>query len=355
VRPAAKYTLIRHGLAGLALALASGCPSLDGFTGHEVDAGTVDASDAGDSETPDSGLPSKGFLSLGEAAQLCSYVLTCPNLLDSIVESLLLPVDGASYSACVDQLAGPVPPNHPGVVAQSQQLECAAKAGSCAKAAICMGLEEISPGDQRCQATDGGTGVACSPDQTAVYHCDGDYILHCDNGYYGSGSTCLPAATDGGTEYWCSVSQTCTGNTNCKGSVLSYCGVTGQAVSIDCAVKGATCGQDKLQNWLDCVIGNTAPTCSVRESTCNGDRVRVCDGLSFSEVDCAALGGVCDDQPSPHCANNSDICKQTDADLNVCNGDSISLCVGGQPQTFDCMGLNMKCVPGNATYSAHCE
>lgn len=342
---------VRLGLAGLALVLATACPSLDGFSGKQVDPGVVDSGvDSGDS-----GQPAKGFLSLVEAAQVCSYVLSCPNLQSSISSSLLLPVDGTSYSACIDQLAGPVPPDHPGVVAQSKQLQCVATATNCLEAAACMSLEDISPGDQRCQATDGGTGVGCSPDSKSVYHCEANYILHCNNAYYGSGSSCLSPANDGGTEYWCAVSQTCSGSSSCVGGILSYCAINDQGFSIDCGVKGQTCGVDQQSGLHECLVNGRIPSCSTRETICKNDKVIVCDGLYFGELDCTTLGGVCDPRPSAHCAKVGDACEQDDTTLNVCDGDSISLCLTGQPLTFDCTSLNMKCVPGNGTSSAHCE
>jgi hypothetical protein len=336
-------------LAGLAVALATACPSLDGFTGNEVDSGVVEAG------LPDSGDPAKGFLSVAEAAQVCSYVFSCPNLQSTIVASLLLPVDGTSYSACIDQLAGPVPGNHPGIVAQSKQLQCIAAATNCPQAAACMGLEVISAGDPRCQVTDGGTGVSCSPDNKSVYHCDGKYILHCDNAYYGSGSSCLSTGPDGGVEYWCAVSPNCSGFSSCVGGILSYCAINGQGFSIDCGVKGHDCGMDSKSGLRDCVLGKAAPTCTTAGTVCQNDKVVVCDGIYYGELDCTALGGVCDGRPSPHCAQASDSCQQDDANLNQCDGDSISLCVAGKPQTFDCASLNMKCVPESAPVSAHCE
>lgn len=340
--------------AGLAFVLATGCPSLDGFTGRELtDAGTPDSPT--ESGPPDSGPAGKGYLSLDDAARFCTYVFTCPKLPDTINDSLSVPIDVHSYSACIDELASPLPSNHPGTLAQSKQLACGALATNCAEANACLGVEDISAGDPRCQATEAGTGAACSPDGRSVYRCDANFVLHCDNAFYHPGSTCSPVSTDAGMEYWCAVAQACTGDPTCSGSIESFCDALGETVSLDCAVKGQNCGVDVNSSLFGCILGDTVPTCTVRGTTCNGDKIHICDGFGFSEIDCAALGGVCSVQPSPHCAKSSDACNQTDANLNACTGDSISLCVAGAPEALDCTSLGMKCVAASGSQSAHCQ
>ncbi len=317
---------MRHAL-GLLCLLTAGCPSLDGFSGKHTQA--------------DSGSPTgQGYLSLEDAARFCKNAFACPYLPDSTRASLLVPVDTTSYSACVDWLAAPLPPNRLGVPQQIKALTCAAKATSCPEAAACMLMEFVGPNDPRCKSGDGGVAEGCSSDGTSVYRCAGGTILHCDNPYYYPGSTCLQSSTG---EYWCAVGGTCTGTARCKSGSLTYCGTSGQTFGIDCGVLGQKCGQEAASGTTDCLVDGVLPTCTPNGLSCVKDHVRMCWGV-YSDYDCVALGGTCASTPEPHCARPTDKCTSADPSINVCAGDKITLCVAGEPRELDCAALGMKCL-----------
>jgi len=329
-----------------ALALG-GCPSLDGFTGAEPG----DASTSG-----------TGYLTMDEAAKLCSLVSTCSNLGYSIAFSLLIPLEDVSYGMCVDRLAGPLPPGRIGVSQQAQALRCAAKATSCATAAACFPYEFVEPGDPRCQGFDAGgptdaggdagasdaaapTTSACSPDKKSIYECKFNQILHCDNAYFYPGSSCLLDSTG---VYRCAVSQACTATqTSCSGNVVLYCGaVSNFAYGDDCAFWGAACGEDQASGVQDCIVNGLTPFCTKDEVQCVSNRLRTCSGGFFSEYDCPALGGTCQPLPTPHCTVASPACKHDDPDIGKCTGTSLALCVGGKRKTLDCASLSLSCKDG---------
>lgn len=309
-----------------------GCPSLDGFTGKSENG----ASDAGPK--------GKGFLSLEEAARLCSKVQTCPTLGYSVGYSLLVPINTKSYSACIDVLTAPLPSTQVGVAQQAQSLSCAAKASSCPVAAACLPYEYVESNDPRCQGADGGANGNCAPDGKAVYDCFYKRVIHCDHPYFYPGSTCL---ADSNGVYQCAAAQTCSGGaTTCKGNIVTFCSTGNVAYGTDCAFWGASCGKNQATGGQDCVLNGITPTCATDSVQCVSNRVRTCFGKFFSEIDCVALGGTCASDPIPHCTLPSDKCQQTDAAVATCTGDSIQLCVAGKSQVFDCTSIGMKCLVG---------
>ena len=309
----------------------TGCPSLDGFSGKSKGS----ASDAGPT--------GKGFLSLEDAARLCSKIQTCQNLGFSIGYSLLVPINTKSYSACIDVLTAPLPPNQFGVNQQAESLSCAAKASNCPAAAACMPYEYIDANDPRCQAADGGANGDCAPDKKAVYECFYKRVIHCDHPYFYPGSSCIQDSTGA---YRCAAAQSCTAQTACSGTIVTFCGSGNVAYGIDCAFWGSSCGKDQSSGNQDCILNGITPYCTTDSVQCVSDRVRTCFGDYFSEIDCVAAGGKCEPDPIPHCARPADACKQTDADVAGCTGDSIKLCVAGKPQSFDCTSIGLKCAPG---------
>mgnify|MGYP003382338113 FL=1 len=312
-----------------ALVLA-GCPSLDGFTGT----GKSDAS------TPSG----KGFLSLENAARLCSRVQTCPHLGFSLSFSLLLPIDGTTYSTCIDLLSAPVPSTHLGIDQQSKALKCAAEATNCLTAGACLPYEYMDPADPRCQGSDGGVDGDCSPDKKSVYECNFNRVTHCDSPYFYPGSTCLLNSTG---QYRCAASQTCTTTESvCTGSVVSFCTDGNLSYGEDCAYWGSTCGKDQASGNQDCILNGLTPFCSTNAVQCVGDRVRACVGGFYGEIDCAAVGGKCNAKPTAHCTRPPLACDLGDQQIDTCAGDGIKLCVGSKPQTFDCTSIGMTCQSG---------
>lgn len=322
---------MRRVLAAISAIALVGCPSLDDFTGKE----------------PGGSTTLKGFLSLADAARLCSKIESCPKLGYSIGFSLLLPVEGRTYSTCIDLLNAPLPVDQLGIEPRAKSLQCAAQAANCPAAAACMPYEYIEPTDPRCQ---GSTADKCSPDKTAVYRCSIGQITHCTNDYYYPGSTCL---TDANGVDRCAAAETCT-NTNwtCSGSIITFCAGGSLAYGEDCAFWGATCGKDQASGNQDCTLYGITPACSADSVQCVGDRVRACYGGFFSELDCGKLGGTCVAKPTAHCTRPPGACDLGDADIDTCSGNSIKLCVASKPQTFDCGSIGLKCVTG--TNGAHC-
>ncbi len=327
----------------LATLLLAGCPSLDGFVGPEKDAGKQDAGDAGPT--------GKGFLSIADAARLCSKLQTCPNLPYSLGFSLLLPVESKTFSTCVDVLATPLPPNRFGMAQQVQALTCVMQAADCAAAGGCLPYERIASSDPRCQPVDGGSAtIACSADEQSIYDCANPFVTHCDHGHFG-GASCMQE----NSQPRCVASTSCNLSSvgACSGTIVSWCDATSMYMhKLDCAYWGASCGTDQPSGLQDCVLNGLTPFCSPPDgATCINDRVRACYGGYFGEIDCAALGGKCDPYPTAHCGWPSEVCKQTDAALNVCTGDNIELCVTGNRVTLDCTSLGLKCLPGpNGAY-----
>ena len=339
---------MRRGAWVLGALLLGGCPSLDGFSGKE---------------SSDGGPGGSGYLSLNDAARLCSQLQTCPQLGYSIAFSLLIPLEKIGYSVCVDRLAGPLPPGRPGVSQQAQSLSCAAQATSCATAAACFPYEFIEATDPRCQGLDGGTDggtdggpdagggggsattSSCSPDKKSVYECKFKQILHCDHPYFYPGSTCLLDST--GVPR-CAVAASCTASeTTCSGNVVLYCGaVSNFAYGDDCSFWGATCGKDQSAGVQDCILNGLTPFCSEDSVQCISNRLRTCSGGFFSEYDCGALGGKCELAPTPHCAPASPACTHSDPDVGKCTGSQLKLCIAGQPKSLDCASLGLACKEG---------
>jgi hypothetical protein len=315
----------------LACLLLSGCPSLDGFSGKTK------------ASVSDAGPKGKGFLSLEEAVRLCSKVQTCPTLGYSVGYSLLVPINTKSYSACIDVLTAPLPQNQLGVAQQAQALACAAQASSCPAAAGCLPYEYVEPNDPRCQGADGGANGNCSPDNSAVYDCFYNRVIHCNNPYFYPGSSCLP---DSNGVYQCAASATCSTGATCKGSVVTFCSTGNVAYGTDCAYWGASCGKDQASGSQNCILNGITPTCTNDSVQCVSNRVRTCFGKFFSEIDCVSMGGKCDPDPIPHCTHPSDVCKQTDPDVAVCDGDTIQLCLAGKPQSYDCASIGLSCLVG---------
>lgn len=314
--------------------VAVACPSLDGFSGKTPSEGGTGVSG--------------GFLSLTDAARVCSKVKTCFKLGYSIGFSLLIPMDAKTYSTCVDVLASPLPPGRFGLAQQVATLKCVAEAADCSAAGLCLPYESISSTDPRCQG-EAGTVKACSPDNAAIYNCSTAFITHCDHEHFAGGS-CM-ASSSGDAE--CAAAPTCTQSASfCTGDVVEICMPSGFAFKVDCRFWGQTCGKDQGGGPNDCVLNGITPQCANDDVVCVADRVRACYGGYYGEIDCLAGGAKCDAWPTAHCARPDDACTQTDLGINTCNGDAIELCVAGKRMSFDCASIGLACVPN--VNSAYC-
>jgi hypothetical protein len=162
-----------------------------------------------------------GYLSLDDAARVCSMVFKCQELAPSVLVSVAVPVDPINYSLCVHWLAAPMPPDRPGLAVQAQTFECIAQSTTCNAASSCLSEELIAPTDPRCAdaGTDGGE--RCADDGGTVENCAGGYLLHCGAAYYATGSHCLVGQDNA---RWCALDTNCTVSDSCIGTINDFCG-----------------------------------------------------------------------------------------------------------------------------------
>lgn len=296
-----------------------------------------------------------GFLSLQDAIKLCTNIFKCPNLGGSLSGSVDIPADALNYSSCVGWMAGPIPPDRIGIAKAAANLTCAANAKTCAEAGACFWYDQIDPTDPRCAGVDAGANRVCANGGNDVVDCQYDFVLHCQNNYYQSGSVCTKGA-DG--VHWCATSAKCTfpNPGMCMGSFDQYCGGSSNLPnSEDCNLTGMSCGFDTGSGFYQCLTNGVYKPCSTVGVTCtSGTTVNLCDGANESHFDCATFGGTCDDTAMPRCKRPIDTCTPLDPTVNTCAGDVVSLCVGGQPATFDCTKVGTKCVPGTGGQTPHC-
>jgi hypothetical protein len=351
--------------SAVGLLAASSCTTFNGLTVPVTDASSsdtalpdtspADSSSGGDALIDASNIP--GYLSITDAARVCSLIFQCPALASSVLTSVAVPVDPINYSLCVHWLAGPIPTDRVGFAVQSQTFSCMAQGATCPAAGTCLSLENLDTGDPRCVGVDSGTGGlgVCGDDAGTVFHCESGYLLHCGSAFYAPTSKCMVGA-DG--EHWCTTG-TCNPDTAslCEGTLLEYCGAGDNLQQgVNCAYDGYTCdvASNDDSGSPGCNTGTLEKFCSSAGTSCSGAVVEVCDGEDISEFDCATLGGTCSVKGgSALCVRPDDQCSPFDADVNVCTGSQVALCVGGRKQSFDCATLGMGCIPGGAE-SGHC-
>jgi hypothetical protein len=329
------------------------CTVFDGLSGPGADA----AAESEASSPPDGGAEAgAGFISVDDAVKFCANAFKCPYLPSSTITSLGVPVDALHFSACVNWIAGPIPPDRVGAAIQAKWLKCAADAKTCTEAGSCMWWEIIAANDVRCMGQpDGGSLGICAEDGGAAYYCKDGIIAHCTNPGYAPGSTCL-IGQDGDRR--CAISKNCNMADSCMSSYEMYCGASSNLYQgIDCAITGYTCGLDPMSGFIQCLTNGQLKTCSASAITCdqNGTVVSVCDGAQVNEFKCTSLAGTCDPTgATPRCKVPNETCSPYDPDRDQCTGTSISLCVGGQKSTYDCAKVGLTCKPGMGAVSAHC-
>ena len=345
--------------AATSLVILGACTVFNGLSVPDATGG-----DASFDGTADSGEGSAnvdaggGFLSLEDAVKFCVNAFNCPDLATSTLESIDVPVDTQHFSSCVDWMAGPLPPDRPGIPNTAQFLKCAADATSCSAAGDCIWLDLIDPGDPRCVGIDSGPLTeacfdpgTCTPDGGDVLFCKGSpSVFHCSSNYWGPKTVCA-TATD--QSHYCYLPGGCGTGTDCDGSILSYCSTGGRRVAFDCSLGGFTCGTDSTGN-TDCLTNGTLRNCSTLGVSCANDNVSVCDGLYQAAYDCVSAGATCDDTFTARCKLSTDTCSPASPGIDTCNGNSINLCSGGQPVTFDCTSIGLTCKPALAGQTAHC-
>ena len=312
----------------------------------------------------DSGPSFASYLSLDDAARVCSRLDKCPSLVKSITFSIAVALDPVNYSLCMDTLAGPVPPTHVGTALQQVTLGCVAKGTTCLGAGACLSQEFVDPTDTRCNKVpkDAGADAApgvyqyCDNDAEALVRCDPQFVpdvLHCRTGYFGPSASCMK--TPDGTKT-CASGTDCP-TTSCSGNQLTYCTGSGVHVVTNCASLGQVCGKDVTFDGGDptCLTSDRLKTCTTAGSDCDNRIVSVCDGFDRAEFDCQSLGGTCTKAAgTARCQRPNDECVPEDPKINVCTGSKIALCVGGKSTSFDCASVGLACVPGTAALSGRC-
>lgn len=299
-----------------------------------------------------------GFLSLDDAVRFCVNAFNCPNLSTSVLESIDVPVDNQHFSSCVDWMAGPLPPDRPGVSVTAGFLKCVASANSCSAAGDCMWIDLLDPGDPRCNGIDSGpltdSGFdpgSCIDDAGDAIFCKGSPVIyHCRNPYFAPNSSCR---TNVDNSKYCDLPGGCGGSTLCDGSVLSYCSVGGLRVSYDCAPGGFTCGTDSTGD-TDCLTNGTFRGCTTLGVSCSNNNVAVCDGLYQASYNCVSAGATCDDTFTARCKRPTDTCSPASPGIDTCTGNVINLCTGGQPVNYDCSSIGLTCKPASGGQTAHC-
>ncbi len=366
-RPAGLRLFIAFAVTSLsALAAAGACTVWDSATvdagvaalpesGFDAADGAKPGSDAADG-APEAGPPPVTYLSIDDAARLCSLVFQCPVLDISIQYSAGLPIDNYNFSLCMSWLAGPLPASRPGVPEQRALLACMADGGTCLGAGACAVFEEIDPGDPRCAAPDAGPEAGppptlfCSTDGKQKIDCQNLYTYHCGSDLT-PGSTCnigsdgVPWCTIGGLDAGCVAVGGCTGPSE------DFCGVDGLHFRLDCTARGTICTTNDEGGLIQC----SPESCTTLGAQCNGNVLKMCDGAELSPFNCADLGGSCSGQNNEFiCTRPGDTCSVNDPDVNVCSGSKIALCVGGRMVSYDCASVGKSCVAGAAPVTPHC-
>jgi hypothetical protein len=350
--------IVGLGAAPLAFALAASCTIFDNIKdvpAPGADAGsdiTVEAAPEPDTGA-DAGPTLPSYLSLEDAARLCSLAYRCPELPSTLTSATGIPLDPQNYSDCMTWLAGPIPPTRIGFQLQATVLACMANAATCQAASSCGLIETILPGDPRCADAGPDASDRCDDNGATVIRCNGRIALHCGNPYYGQGSTCLTGDEPG--SYWCSTGENCTISASCLGSVLDYCGTDTLRNSINCAAIGTACAFDTDAGLHDCLTEGIFQPCETLSSGCKGDAVEVCNGDRKSLFNCKDINGTCvNPQGTARCTRPDDRCTPFDLDVNLCNGSTFHLCIGGKPVDFDCAAVGLSCKPSAGAVPAQC-
>lgn len=327
-------------------------PDLRSGTAPNAGPGTPPASPLGDAG-PSASEPPPTYLAIEDAANLCTMVNRCQELTKSIFRSVGVPVSPSNYSDCMTWLAGPIPPTRIGMAIQTSVLSCMAKAQTCQEAGACGALEQFGPNDPRCaDATPGAAPTRCADNGATAIRCNFGNAVHCDNAFFGPGSTCAIAPDGSGV---CVASPTCAGAEACLGSVLDRCTNLGVRVDVDCAMLGLSCGQNPKGAGLSCLANGERLSCTGISAQCVGDVVQVCNNEVISPFNCGELGGRCaSPQGTPRCVRDDDACTPYDKGVNACDGDRIHLCISGRPVDFDCASVGLTCQTPTDGLPGHC-
>jgi hypothetical protein len=339
------------------LSIPGPCTTFDGDSASTPDAGD-DGADASDAAPAPS-----GYLTLDEAVSVCSLVVRCQTMQYSIGISLAIGVDARDFSACIQTLAGLVPPSRRGFALQQGALKKVAAETECGNALAQLPVELLAQ-DPRC-----GTGRGCYTPTSAVECSDsgagGELIgtlSRCAEGLGGPKCLAVQLPGDAGTAAVCA-EGVCTSSTvtdyKCEGSVVHTCDPQYSTLEIkfDCAWVGLACGKG-LKGIDTCVDPTSSDLCpGFGASDCSGDTARYCvageSQQSWSRFACAEVGASCvggrliDGGGKPAiCTPKNGECSPYAADIGACNGNVVSLCVDGKRMSYDCSKQGKQCDPG---------
>jgi hypothetical protein len=360
---------VMRGAFGLSLGVAflpGPCTTFDGESPGKIEP------EAGVDAQPDvvDAGPST-YLSLQDAARVCSLVAQCGTLPYSIELSIGIAVDIDHFAACLHTLSSPIPPSRRGVSLQRAVLADIAKAGSCLQALAATPLELVAvPPDNRCTAP--GTRTCADNGRAAIY--------------------CPNPPTDGGT--YAGTYARCgetRGGTSCVEVTIPdsggvKVGVCGIGPCADASIGEAYCEQGnpsvlhtcdpntyRLETRYDCALvgldcrrlGSGALTCFLPgfetacpyfgAADCVGDTARFCTAVDsagrWSTLACGEIGSECkggyDIQTRigapPTCVPKERECTPFDSDIGLCDGDAIRVCLSGKRDKFDCASIGRRC------------
>ncbi|HEY8079077.1 MAG TPA: hypothetical protein VIF62_33325 [Labilithrix sp.] len=329
------------------LATTFSCTTFDGL-GYDAGA-TAPVNDAASDDA--SPAPPKGYLSVEDAAHVCSLAMVHPSLEASISASIGVPlqIGMPHFSTCISWLSRGVTATRKGFAVQQQMLKNVRNAPDIGAAAQAC-FVNVSLGDP-CDAGScfNGFVVACASGNRVIVQCKPPQELDqsaCTSGP--GGPQCVRAATP------------CSTQIVCDGDIEHHCapGSTTTELGSDCSRTGQSCvaGEGCLSPGDTYVCPAGANGSGEIITDCNGAVARVCVPLQPRvDIDCAQAGLTCLAQGTTAvCASPSDTCTPLSAGIDTCIDDQrVTACVDGRPTTIDCTTIGYaKCV---AAPTAHCE
>jgi hypothetical protein len=334
-------------LAAATMATAVGlatpsCTTFDGISASRPDAAAVDASgdagvagDAGVGSGLDAALDAgpPHYLSLDEAARVCSLIAVCPHLAYQVLILLAIDAPADNYSLCMEWLAGPLPPSHIGIDAQRSVLSCLAQASRCEETYRCEWYYAPQPGSPLW--TDAGT--RCEGEALFDYSDPAQlWVTNCASAFYADAGTCLSTEDGGLTCALPGCAPDVTADGVCRHNVQYKC-ESGVTNIVNCEISGA-----------NCVGGGCMYTsCDVEGSSCSSNDVIACDGTLGATFNCDDLGATCDEIGGhARCSLPREQCSSFDLNANTCSQNTLSICVGGKSIAYDCTRVGAGCADG---------
>lgn len=357
-------------LASLALAaswgLCAACTVFDGLDAHEAALGGAGGGAGGGAPLAERLLPN-----VNDAMHVCSLAVRCPTLGPSIVRSLALPVVGIEpsgdpvmrTSACLEWLHGPLLAGRLGAELATDMLACVAATSTCSDALACVFVEDLAPGDARCEADL----ARCEGDRAV--DCARRAELRCTSPRWAGLSECVTVDDEAGVpRARCALGGcdgfdgvTCGQDASGAASIAARClEPDGVREGLACGAAGLACSPgDEPASGCAADQGGQVECDALGESSCALEVARVCDGALRGAIDCAASGRSCVlEGTEVRCAAPAEQCSPFDPDVDVCASETrLRVCLDGAPTEYDCAVLGQVCEgPGMAgALSGHCR